>query len=479
MKTFVPHPYQTLLIKHALDTPRCALWAGMGMGKTSSTIDIIDTCMLAERIPRALVIAPKRVALSTWPDEVKKWEQFSHLKIQPILGTTAERKDALRNDKAGIYTINYDNIPWLVSQLNGQPWPFPMVVPDESTRLKSFRLEQGGKRAHALFDAIDRKTRRWINLTGLAAPNGLQDLWGQTYFLDKGFRLGRSYSAFENRWFGFQRATDALNHHKTHVKRVVFPHAQAEIQGLLKDICLALDPKDWFDLEEPIVRDVYVDLPPHARKHYREMEREMFTAFKSKGVGDTDSEHSFEVEAFSAASKSIKCLQIAAGAAFVEGSTKKWVNVHDEKLDALGSIIEEAAGAPVLVSYHFRPDLARIRDRFPWARALDANPQTIVDWNAGRIPLLVAHPQSAGHGLNLQDGGNILVYFSSWWALEQHAQILERIGPMRQKQAGHDRPVWVYRIIARDTVDELVIDRLSTKRSVSDILTEAMKRRNL
>jgi SNF2 family DNA or RNA helicase len=425
-----------------------------------------------------LVIAPKRVAVSTWPDELKKWEQFAHLKIQPILGTAVERKDALRNDKADLYAINYDNIPWLIDQLSGQNWPFPMVVADESTQLKSFRLEQGGKRARALFDAIDRKTRRWINLTGLAAPNGLQDLWGQTYFLDKGFRLGRSFSAFETRWFGFQRATDALNSHKTYVKRIVFPHAQAEIQDKLRDICLALDAKDWFDLDDPIVRDVYVDLPPQAYKHYREMEREMFTAFKQFGVGDTEGE-AYEVEAFSAAAKSIKCLQITAGAAFVGGSTKKWVQVHDEKLDALGSIIEEAAGASVLVAYHFKPDLARIRERFPWARALDANPQTIGDWNAGRIPLLVAHPASAGHGLNLQDGGNILVYFSHWWDLEQRAQILERIGPTRQKQAGHDRPVWVYNIIARDTVDEMVIDRVTTKRAVSDILTEAMKRRNL
>lgn len=478
MKPFTPHPYQQIMIKHALDTPRCALWAGMGMGKTSATFGIVDIARLAGEAKRTLVLAPKRVARSTWPDENQKWEDFAHLKVQPILGSADERKAALRNDKADIYTINYDNIPWLVEQLGDSPWPFDMVVADESTRLKSFRLEQGGKRARALADAIDRRTRRWINLTGLAAPNGLQDLWGQTWFLDKGFRLGRSYSAFENRWFGFQRAKDAVNQHKTHVKRIVFPHAQAEIQNLLKDVCLALDPKDWFDLDEPIVRDVLVDLPVHARKNYREMEREMFTAFKAHGVGETEG-NSYEVEAFSAAAKSIKCLQIAAGAAYVEGSTKKWVHVHDEKLDALGSIVEEAAGAPILVSYHFKPDLARILHRFPWARALDANPQTIVDWNAGRIPMLVAHPASAGHGLNLQDGGNILVYFSHWWALEDRAQILERIGPMRQKQSGHDRPVWVYNLIARDTVDELVIERVTSKRAVSDILTEAMKRKGL
>jgi len=185
-----------------------------------------------------------------------------------------------------------------------------------------------------------------------------------------------------------------------------------------------------------------------------------------------------EVEAFNAAARTIKCLQIANGAAYVDDS-QNWREVHDEKLQALEDVIEEASGAPVLVAYHFKSDLARLKHTFPKGRMLDANPQTIADWNKGLIPILFAHPQSAGHGLNLQDGGNILVYFGHWWNLEERLQILERIGPVRQMQAGHNRPVFIHNIIARDTVDELVIDRIESKKEVQDLLLEAMKKRGI
>lgn len=464
MRDFTPHPYQELMIQHALNHPRCALWAGMGMGKTSSTLAVIDALLLAGLARKVLVLAPKRVALGTWPQEGRKWQQFNHLTVQPIIGSPAERAAALRNSKADIHTINYDNLPWLIDQV-GEAWPWDMVVADESTRLKSFRLRQGGKRAQALSNVAFTKVKRWINLTGTPAPNGLVDLWGQTWFLDRGVRLGRTFDAFENRWFGFQRAKDAINAHKTFVKRIVFPHAQGEIEGMLRDVCLTLDPKDWFDLDAPIVRTITVELPPAARKHYREMEREMFTVLEQH-----------EVEAFGAAAKTIKCIQIANGAAYVGESNEQWVEVHDEKLQALESIVEEAAGAPVLVAYHFRSDLVRLERAFPAARRLDANPKTIDEWNRGEIPILLAHPASAGHGLNLQDGGNILVFFSHWWDLEQRQQIVERIGPVRQKQAGHERPVFIYNIVARGTVDEIVIERIETKRSVQDLLLDAMKR---
>jgi SNF2 family DNA or RNA helicase len=186
-----------------------------------------------------------------------------------------------------------------------------------------------------------------------------------------------------------------------------------------------------------------------------------------------------EVEAFGAAAKTIKCLQIANGAAYVGDSNTEWRDLHDTKLQALESIVEESAGMPVLVAYHFKSDLARLMKAFPQGRALDADPATLKAWNAGSIPVLFAHPASAGHGLNLQDGGNILVYFGHWWNLEERMQILERIGPTRQMQAGHDRPVFVHNIIARDTVDEDVIERVNSKREVQDILLAAMKRRGV
>lgn len=452
------------MIDHAISNPRCALWAGMGMGKTSSTLAVCDALLLAGLARRPLILAPLRVARSTWPGEAEKWAEFSHLRVQLIIGSAEERRAALQAS-ADIFTINYDNLVWLVETL-GEHWPFDMVVADESTRLKNFRIKQGGKRTQALSNVAHSKVKRWVNLTGTPAPNGLNDLWGQTWFLDGGYRLGRSYSDFENRWFGYQRAKDAVNAHKTFVKRVVFPHSQTEIQDRLRDICLTLDPKDWFDLNDPIVRTVEVELPAKARKHYRDMEREMFTHLEGH-----------DIEAFAAAAKTIKCLQMANGAAYVGESNTEWVVTHDEKIEALKSVVEEASGAPVLVAYHFRSDLARLQAAFPEARQLDAAPQTIEDWNAGQIPILLAHPASAGHGLNLQDGGNILVYFGHWWNLEERQQILERIGPMRQKQAGHERPVFVYNIVARDTVDEVVIDRMQSKREVQDLLLEYMKAR--
>lgn len=478
MREFHPHPYQRMMIEHARKVPRCALWAGMGMGKTSSTLHLVDGLMLTGEVKRPLVLAPKRVALSTWPSEAKKWAQFSGMRIRPIIGDVQERAAALTDRTADLYTINYDNLPWLVEIL-GDRWPFDMVIADESTRLKAFRTRQGGKRAGSIASAARFQVQRWINLTGTPAPNGLQDLWGQTYFLDFGKRLGATYTDFENRWFGFQRAAQAVTAHKTFIKRVVFPHSQAEIQDRLKDICLTLDPKDWFDLDEPIIHTVNVNLPPHARKHYREMEKELFTYVKQ--LQERGEEIDSEVEAFSIASRDIKCLQIASGAIYTKDKegidTGLWAELHDEKIEALKSIVEEAAGMPVLVAYHFKHDLARLKDAFPQGRVLDANPKTIEQWDAGEIPVLFAHPDSAGHGLNLQDGGNILVYFSHWWALEARQQILERIGPMRQKQSGHDRPVFVYNIVTKDTIDEDVIMRVETKKSVQETLMDAMKRR--
>ncbi|RYF53545.1 MAG: DEAD/DEAH box helicase, partial [Comamonadaceae bacterium] len=245
-------------------------------------------------------------------------------------------------------------------------------------------------------------------------------------------------------------------------------HAQTEIQDLMRDVCLTVDAKDWFDLREPIVNNIYVDLPMKARKHYKEMEKAMFTEIETH-----------QVEAFNAAARTIKCLQIANGAAYVGEGADQWKELHDTKLEALDSVVEEAGGMPVLVAYHFKSDLARLQTAFPKGRALDQDPQTIRDWNAGRIPIMFAHPASAGHGLNLQDGGNILVFFGHWWNLEERLQIVERIGPTRQMQAGHDRPVFIHNIIARDTVDELVMARIETKREVQDLLLEAMKTRRV
>ena len=365
---------------------------------------------------------------------------------------------------ANIFTTNYDNVPWLVEELNGK-WPFATVVSDESTRLKGFRLRQGTQRAKALGRIAHTRVTRWHNLTGTPAPNGLQDLWGPTWFLDAGARLGRSYDAFSQRWFRPKRSGFGIE---------PFKHSQVEIEERIGDICLAMQAKDYFDLNEPIFISVTTRLSKRNRELYEDMERDFFMQVEGH-----------DIEAVNSAAKSQKLLQLASGAVYVEPDvesddnprSKQWKEVHDDKIQALDSIIAEAAGMPVLVAYHFRSDLARLRKAFPNGRELDKNPQTIRDWNAGKIPRLFAHPQSAGHGLNLQDGGNILVIFTPWWDLEQFQQILERIGPVRQLQAGHDRNVFVYTIICEDTMDEVVVARRDGKSDVQELFMSRMRRK--
>jgi SNF2 family DNA or RNA helicase len=283
---------------------------------------------------------------------------------------------------------------------------------------------------------------------------------GQNWFIDGGNRLGRTFTAFKERWF--QRSFDGYG---------VSPleHSQEEIEDKLRDVCLSLNAADYFDLDKPIETPIYIDLPPKARKMYNDMENTMYAELDEIGL-DT-------IEAVNAAARTMKCLQLANGAAYVGEDNKQWKEIHDQKLKALEDVIEEAAGMPVLVAYHFKSDLARLTKHFKKGRVLDSDPKTIKEWNAGKIPILFAHPQSAGHGLNLQDGGNIIAFFSINWNLEHHEQIIERIGTVRQKQAGYDRPVFIYYIMARNTVEDLVHARLKSKAAVQQLLMQAMKAR--
>lgn len=449
---FKPHGYQALIITFLQGIKRSAVWAGMGLGKTVSTLTALEELSLVEDVYPILVVAPLRVAKTTWPQEVRKWNHLRHLQVMPIVGDLAERQNALRV-KVPIYTTNFEQLPWLVETL-GEKWPFRTVVIDEATKLKGFRLRQGTQRAKALARVAHTRVKRIILLTGTPSPNGLQDLWGQMWFVDAGQRLGRTYDSFKQRWF--RKSHDGFGVEAT-------DDAQGQIQKALTDVCITIDAADWFDLEKPIVNTILVDMPAKARILYRDMEKKMFMEIEGN-----------EIEALNAAAKTMKCLQIANGAAYLEDG-KEWKTIHDEKLDALEDIIEEAGGMPVLVAYHFKSDLARLKKRFPEGRQLDARSSTIDDWNAGKIPVMFAHPASAGHGLNLQDGSNILAFFSVNWNLEEHQQIIERIGPVRQLQAGHKRPMFMHFILAADTVDEMILERLQTKREVQDILLDAMK----
>lgn len=460
---FNPRPWQPPMMEHIARHDRCAVFAHMGSGKTSAVLHALSHIDTFDEAP-ALILGPKRVAVGSnrdsrgvWADEAEKWDSFAH-EVVPIKGSQTERFQAMGR-RALFYSLNYEQLPWLVKH-HGRNWPYRTIVADESTRLKGHRLLQGGQRTRALAKILSTNgtVSQFIELTGTPAPNGLKDLWGQLWYLDRGERLGRTYESFKQRWF--QRAWDGYG-----IEPLSF--AQEQIQDLIRDICITIDPRDYgLKLDAPIETDIVVDLPDKARDLYRGMERKMFLELA----------HDFgthEIEAVNAAGRTNKCLQIANG--FVYGEDRKAHWIHDAKLDALESIVEEANGMPMLVAYQFVEDLAAIKRAFPKAKGMDETSEA--EWNAGHVPMLVAHPASAGHGINLQWGSNILVDFSSGWNLEHDDQVIERIGPMRQYQAGLDRPVYRYRIMARDTVDFMVKDRRTSKRSVQSILLEAMKRR--
>lgn len=454
-QAFTPRPYQEKIIDFLLSHERGAVWAGMGMGKTVSVLTALSYLMPMIEDGPALILAPYRVAASTWPEEAKKWPHLKDLPVVPVVGSELARSTALAI-KAPVYATNYESLPWLVARY-GAAWPFSIVVADEVTRIKGFRLRGGSVRAAMLARVAWSKVHRFIELTGTPAPNGLLDLWGQMWFLDRGASLGTSFTAFRDRWFTPIRvgATPQA------AKWQALPHSGDEIEKRVKHLVCKVNPEDYFDITQPIVRDIEVTLPPAAMRKYKQLERDLYTVLEAGP----------EVESANAAVNTQKCLQVAGGAVYT-GEGEDFAEVHKQKLEALKSIVENANGMPVLVSYQFKHECYRILHEFAHAKVLDKNPQTIKDWNAGRIPLLVAHPASCGHGLNLQDGGNILVFYSTGWNLEEHDQMVERIGPTRQKQAGHARPVFVYNLVAKGTLDEAVQVRLRTKRSVMDVLLE-------
>lgn len=455
---FVPRSYQKLIVDNILYNKRTAVFAGMGLGKTASTLEAIRQIKAVRPSLTVLIIAPLRVAQSTWPDEVRKWDSFKDLRVSVICGSAKARRDALLAD-ADIFTINYENIPWLVEELKGD-WFFDLIVADESTRLKGLRARQGTQRAKALAK-VAFKSEGFVELTGTPAPNGLLDLWGQMWFLDKGARLGKSFSAFQKEFFyPISRGGGATRW----VEWKLQEGSDKRIKRRIEDVSITVNPEDYFDVAKNIFNDIVVELPREVMRQYRKFARELYLELEG---GE-------EITAANAAVKTGRLLQMASGAVYVEDGegSDAYTVVHKAKIEALASVIEEANGAPVLCAYSYRHEVDRILKAFPFARVLDKSPQTIRDWNAGKIPLLLAHPASCGHGLNLQDGGNILVFFSCTWSLELHDQIVERIGAVRQAQAGHDRPTFVHYLVAKGTLDEAVKERLSTKRDILDVLLD-------
>lgn len=473
-KVWQPRVFQPMGIQFILDHPRCALFASMGSGKCVMTLTALDIMrnVTGQETKPALVMAPQRVAAETWSDEAGKWIHLQDTEVVPIVGTARERSAALGR-KGTVYTCNYENTQWLETELAGE-FPFGHVIPDEATKVKGLRVHetskkniagQGGARPKSLARMAYAKSTRWTNLTGTPSPNGLKDLWGQTWFLDAGERLGRSFTAFSNRWFRSVPGGDGY----TQIEPM--PFASEQIHAALKDICLTIDIRDYYPIAEPVDIDVVVDLPPKAMKIYKDMEKKMFTELVS----------GTQIEAFSAGAKTMKCLQLASGACYTEdddgSDTRPWEKVHDAKIEALASIIEESAGSAILIVYYFKSDLARLRKAFPKARHFDKKPSTKADFIAGKFTELLIHAKSGGHGVDgLQNVCHTIVFFSHDWNLEEYQQVTERIGPVRQFQIGSNENVIRYHIIARNTIDETVMERRKTKASVQDCLLNAMKR---
>ena len=471
---FSPRDYQRALRDFALDAPRCQWWAGTGVGKTASALELACTLLLLGEVRHVLVVSTKRIAKMVWDREIAKWSNFKHLDIAVAVGDQGQRLAAIKK-RATITTINYDNLDWLAETV-GEHWYWDMVIADESTRLKGLRIDMrrsstgktfarragGGKRAFEIAKYAHKCVRRWINMSGTPLPNGLIDLWGQAWYIDAGQRLGRSFSAFKERWFQQVRVGDDPFAFK--LEPLYF--AEQQIKDAIRDVTITIDAKDYFDLPPLVSNTVRVTLPHRAYDQYARMEKEYFAEIEGH-----------EIEAVSAGSKSMKCRQIASGAAYTDDAGN-WVAVHDEKLDAVEDIINELSGASVLVAYYFKSDLARLQKRLPQGRYFDDNPRTLQAFLDRKFSVLFIHPQSGGHGIDgMQNVCNNIVVFSQTWDLESLQQVIERIGPTRQAQAGMNRPCFVHHVIGEGTIEEEMCERIETKASVQDAVKAAMKKR--
>ncbi|OLN21891.1 DEAD/DEAH box helicase [Domibacillus antri] len=446
---FQPHPYQAFAIDQILKNKSYGLFLDMGLGKTVSTLTAIEKLMFDDlEVSKVLVIAPKRVAEDTWSREVFKWSHTAHLRVSKVLGTEKQRRQALQKD-ADIYVINRENVEWLVNLYQGKPIPFDMLVVDELSSFKS----PSSNRFKAL-RKIRPSFKRFVGLTGTPAPNSLLDLWSQVYLIDRGERLGKTMTQYRNRYF-YPAQTDPVN------PRVVYkyeprPEAEKNIYELIDDICVSMKAKDHLQLPERIDNIVTVTMSAKERAEYGELERERILECVS---GD--------IVASTAGVLSQKLLQLSNGACYNENQGVQ--HIHDRKLDALEDLVEGAQGQPILLFYSFKHDRDRIMKKFKRAVSIDAD-HAIERWNNGEIELLLAHPASAGHGLNLQYGGHIIVWFGLTWSLELYQQANARL-----HRQGQEQTVIVHHILTSDTIDQRVLDVLQGKEKGQEALLAALK----
>lgn len=446
------HEYQERGVSHIIDNEYCALFLDMGLGKTVTTLtaikELLDNCIISN----ALVIAPKKVTQVTWSDEIKNWKHLQGLTISVIDGTAKQRREAMAA-KADIYAVSRDNIVWLVLECGGVKLPYDMVVIDE---LSSFK-NHASKRFRAM-----RKVRKFIprvvGLTGTPAPNGLIDLFAQMYLIDEGQRLGKTVTEYRDRFFKPGKRNGDIVY--TYELKAPQDKTEQQISDLISDITISMTAEDYLKMPDKIMLYDYVDLAPKVLALYRDFEREQILELINSDE---------PISAASAAALSNKLQQFANGAIYDAERNVK--DLHDEKLDKLEEIVEAANGEPVLIAYSYKHDLERIMQKLKAYKPVKLEkPEHIAGWNSGRIPVLVMHPASAGHGLNLQKGGHNIVWFGNTWSLELYQQFNARL--YRQ---GQGKPVTIHHIVTRGTIDEKIIKALEGKKQTQDGLMESIK----
>lgn len=447
---FTPHPYQQYCIDRIVSDRALGLFLDMGLGKTVITLTAVQELIYNRlQVCRCLIIAPKKVAEATWDTEAAKWDHLRHLRFSMILGSTQKRIRAACSP-ADVYITNRENVVWLVDYFKNA-WPFDMIVIDESSSFKSSKA----KRFKSL-TWIRPHVQRLIELTGTPAPNSIQDLWAQLYLLDGGIRLGRTVTGFREMYFN---SNTHGGHFTTYEAR---EDAQKAIQDKIGDICISMKAEDYLQLPELVYDTIPVQLDSKAAKAYQQLEREMLLE-----VDETT------IDAGSAAALSNKLLQLCNGAVYDENRSA--VEIHRCKLEAFEELLEQLHGAPALVFYNFRHDVTRITTLLAGSKLrvrVLQNAQDAADWNARQIDILLAHPASCAYGLNLQQGGNHVVWFGLNWSLELYQQANKRL-----HRQGQTATVFVHHLAVTGTRDDDVLAALQDKNAMQDALIDSLKAR--
>ena len=449
---YTPHPYQQNAFRWIIDHPRCCLFLDMGLGKTVVTLTAFQWLQESLDVERCLVVAPKKVAETTWTSEASKWDHLHSLRVSKVMGSPAQRMNALDAD-ADIYVIGRDSFSWLCEHY-GYRLPFDMLIIDELTSFKTHSSKR--------FKAMRKVTplfSRVIGLTGTPAPNSLIDLWAQLYCIDMGNRLGKSLTRYRDEFFHLVRWNNIV------IRCTPRRGAEDIIRRKIADICLSMQAKDYLQLPRLIVHDEHVELSERVLTGYQHFERDHVLDFLSEHQPDDEAG---PILADNAAALISKLSQYANGAIY--DADRQVHSVHDEKLDRLEELVE-AAASPVLIFYQYQHDIPRITGRFKGHTVrLYQGEQDLLDWNAGKIDILLAHPASTAYGLNLQQGGHYIIWFGTGWNLELYQQANARL--YRQ---GQQHPVIIYNLVCSGTVDERALVALRNKDSVQQKLLRELR----